>query len=93
MYASCIVVMSALSLISSVIQIKRNQTQLRDTVQGVDTVTVCRGSDIYEEIESAKLVPGDIIVVPPYGGVMHCDAVLISGNVIVNESMLTGKSL
>lgn len=93
MYASCIVVMSALSLISSVIQIKRNQTQLRDTVQGVDTVTVCRGCDMYEEMESAKLVPGDVIVVPPYGGIMHCDAVLISGNVIVNESMLTGESV
>ena len=89
-YATCIVVMSALSLTSSVIQTRRNQLQLRDTVQGVDTVNVCRGGDNYEELESSKLVPGDVIEVPPFGCIMQCDAVVITGNVIVNESMLTG---
>jgi cation-transporting ATPase 13A3/4/5 len=89
-YASCIVIMSALSLTSSVIQTRRNQKQLRDTVQGVDTVNINRGDDVYEESESSKLVPGDIIEVPQYGCIMQCDAVLITGNVIVNESMLTG---
>ena len=37
------------------------------------------------------LVPGDILEVPRHGCVMQCDAVLISGNCIVNESMLTGR--
>ena len=92
-YAACIVVMSALSLGSSVIQTRKNQTQLRDTVQGVDTVNVCRGDEVYEEIESSKLVPGDVIEVPAFGCIMQCDAVVITGNVIVNESMLTGMSL
>ena len=92
-YASCIVVMSALSLTSSVIQTRRNQKQLRDTVQGTDTVNVCRAKDdVYEKIESTQLIPGDIIEVPSFGCTMQCDAVLVSGNVIVNESMLTGKS-
>lgn len=85
--------MSSLSLISSVIQIRRNQTQLRDTVVGVDTITVFRGNGTFEEIDSTLLVPGDTIVIPPFGCVMQCDAVLISGNVIVNESMLTGESV
>lgn len=93
MYASCIIIMSSLSLISSVIQIRKNQMQLRDTVVGVDNVTVCRGQEYYMDIESAKLVPGDVIVIPPHGCIMQCDAVLISGNVIVNESMLTGESV
>jgi len=92
-YASCIIVMSSLSLISSVIQIRRNQTQLRDTVVGVDTVTVFRADGCLEEIDSTLLVPGDTIVIPPFGCVMQCDAVLVSGNVIVNESMLTGESV
>ncbi len=39
---------------------------------------------------TGQLVPGDVIVVPPHGCVMACDAVLLSGNAIVNESMLTG---
>jgi len=45
----------------------------------------------YEEIPSDRLVPGDIIEVPRHGCVMQCDAVLLTGNCIVNESMLTGK--
>lgn len=36
-------------------------------------------------------MPGDIIEVPRRGCFMQCDAVLISGNCIVNESMLTGE--
>ena len=45
----------------------------------------------YQEISSEDLVPGDVIEIPLHGCVMQCDAVLISGNCIVNESMLTGK--
>lgn len=44
-----------------------------------------------EEIFSTDLVPGDVMVIPLNGIVMPCDAVLISGTCIVNESMLTGK--
>lgn len=42
------------------------------------------------EISSEDLVPGDVLVIPPKGAMILCDAVLISGNCIVNESMLTG---
>lgn len=92
-YASCIVVMSALSLISSVVQIRKNQQQLRDTVVGADMVTVQRENGSYEDIESVHLVPGDVIAIPAHGCIMQTDAVLISGNTIVNESMLTGESV
>jgi magnesium-transporting ATPase (P-type) len=47
----------------------------------------------YETVESTCLVPGDVIEIPRFGCVMQCDAVLISGNCIVNESMLTGDAL
>lgn len=39
------------------------------------------------------LVPGDIIAIPIDGGIMACDAILLSGSCIVNESMLTGESV
>jgi len=42
------------------------------------------------DVSSEDLVPGDVLVIPPNGAMIHCDAVLISGNCIVNESMLTG---
>lgn len=44
-----------------------------------------------EEILSTELVPGDVLVVPLNGMIMPCDAVLLSGTCIVNESMLTGN--
>jgi cation-transporting ATPase 13A3/4/5 len=71
----------------------QNQQSLHDTVQSSDVVTVWRGADKYEEIPSKQLVPGDVIIIPPYGCDMHCDAVLLNGTCIVNESMLTGTVL
>lgn len=43
------------------------------------------------EVDCKDLVPGDLLIIPPNGCVMPCDAILLSGNCIVNESMLTGK--
>ena len=45
----------------------------------------------YCEVPSDLLVPGDVIEVPRHGCIMQCDAVLLSGNCILNESMLTGQ--
>ena len=43
----------------------------------------------YVEMMSDELVPGDIIEVIN-DMVMECDAVLLNGTVVINESMLTG---
>jgi magnesium-transporting ATPase (P-type) len=45
-----------------------------------------------EEVRSEDLVPGDVIAIKNMS-MMQCDAVLLNGNVIVNESMLTGESV
>lgn len=44
-----------------------------------------------ETISTEYLVPGDIMEIPPHGCIMQCDALLLTGNCILNESMLTGK--
>lgn len=36
---------------------------------------------------------GDILIIPRHGCTLQCDAVLLNGTVIVNESMLTGESV
>lgn len=41
-------------------------------------------------VDARTLVPGDIIVIDAEGGILPCDAVLIRGSCLVNESMLTG---
>lgn len=45
-----------------------------------------------EEVDGTQLVPGDCFVVPE-GGVIPCDALLMTGRVSVDESMLTGESV
>ena len=46
------------------------------------------------EKSSKELVPGDVLFLPTSGGyMMECDAVLIEGTCVVNESMLTGESI
>ncbi|KAM8953414.1 polyamine-transporting ATPase 13A3 [Pelodytes ibericus] len=94
-YASAIVLMSVISIISSLYTIKKQYIMLHDMVaaHSIVRVSVCRGSEEAEEILSTDLVTGDLMVIPPNGMIMPCDAVLISGTCIVNESMLTGESV
>ena len=51
-------------------------------------------SKVFEQIPSEHLVPGDIIEIESsHETTMACDAVLLNGVCIVNESMLTGESV
>ena len=43
-------------------------------------------------VSSSQLVPGDVVIVPN-DCLMPCDFVLLNGQCIVNESMLTGESV
>ena len=46
------------------------------------------------ELSSLDLVPGDFVLFPTTGGyTVECDAVLVEGSCVVNESMLTGESI
>ncbi|XP_072475002.1 polyamine-transporting ATPase 13A3 isoform X2 [Notamacropus eugenii] len=94
-YALAIVIMSVISVVSSLYTIRKQYIMLHDMVAAHSTVrvSVCRVGGETEEIFSTDLVPGDIMVIPMNGTVMPCDAVLISGTCIVNESMLTGESV
>ncbi|GIY71371.1 probable cation-transporting ATPase 13A3, partial [Caerostris extrusa] len=90
LYASCIVIITLVSIMVTLRDIRKNQTTLRDMVSRSNSVTV---TVPFEEIPSSHLVPGDVLAIPPHGCHMPCDAVLITGNCIVNESMLTGESV
>ncbi|NXC91647.1 AT132 ATPase, partial [Cercotrichas coryphoeus] len=43
-------------------------------------------------VSSAELVPGDCIRLPAAGALLPCDAALLTGECMVNESLLTGES-
>ncbi|XP_008581952.1 PREDICTED: probable cation-transporting ATPase 13A3 [Galeopterus variegatus] len=94
-YALAIVIMSIVSIVSSLYSIRKQYVMLHDMVAAHSTVrvSVCRVNAEIEEIFSTDLVPGDVMIIPLNGTVMPCDAVLINGTCIVNESMLTGESV
>ena len=50
------------------------------------------GNQVIYQIKSDELVPGDVFVVPD-GSKLPCDAILLSGEWVVNEAMLTGESI
>ncbi|XP_061444002.1 polyamine-transporting ATPase 13A3-like isoform X2 [Rhineura floridana] len=95
LYASAILFMSLVSVCSSLYTIRKQYILLHDMVAAHNTIRVAvyRGPYETEEIFSTELVPGDVLLVPPEGLTVPCDAVLLSGTAIVNESMLTGESV
>ena len=60
-------------------------------MRGNDTIEVCRGDGTVDTVCTEDLVPGDVIIIPTNGCTLYCDAILLFGTCIVNESMLTGK--
>ncbi|XP_062411536.1 polyamine-transporting ATPase 13A3 isoform X2 [Sardina pilchardus] len=94
-YAAAIVFMSVISIATSLYTIKKQYVMLHDMVaaHSIVRVSVIRANNDIEEAMSTDLVPGDVMVIPSNGTIMPCDAVLISGTCIVNESMLTGESV
>ncbi|KAL1489432.1 hypothetical protein ABEB36_014327 [Hypothenemus hampei] len=105
-YAAAIMLMSVFGIAVTVRQTRKNQRNLKSTVHSSDVCTVLRPllkSTSYSELNNQGstskiiptdlLVPGDILEVPAHGCVMHCDAILLTGNCILNEAMLTGESV
>lgn len=90
-YASVILVLGVVTITLEVVQTKLNLRKLRIMASYFTPVKVLRDNR-WEEIKSKYLVPGDIITIPE-GVRMPCDAILIQGQSIVNEAMLTGESV
>ncbi|XP_042856175.1 polyamine-transporting ATPase 13A3-like isoform X1 [Penaeus japonicus] len=99
LYATCIFLVSCLSVAVSLYETRKQSQSLHDMVEAsnTNTATVLRSTiektTVEVEVNTVDLVPGDVLVIPATGCLMACDAVLISGNAIVNESMLTGESV
>uniref|UniRef100_A0A8C1IA76 ATPase cation transporting 13A2 n=1 Tax=Cyprinus carpio TaxID=7962 RepID=A0A8C1IA76_CYPCA len=94
-YAACILIISLISIGVSLYEIRKQSTTLRSMARLIVNVTVRRdiGGEAEECVSSEELVPGDCIVIPAEGLLLPCDAALLAGECMVNESMLTGESI
>jgi cation-transporting ATPase 13A2 len=93
-YAACILVISVLSAVSSLIETRRNLKNIRKMAYYSCEVNVMRSGDEKNltTMESCEIVPGDVIEIPE-NKIIPCDLVLLTGSCIVNEAMLTGESI
>ncbi|CAN3376596.1 hypothetical protein DIURU_002655 [Diutina rugosa] len=91
-YASCIFVISGASIINSLIETKRTLARLQEMSRFCCEVRVWR-NEFWKQVPSTELVPGDVFEVDPSLSVVPCDALLINGECVVNEAMLTGESV
>ncbi|XP_053865396.1 polyamine-transporting ATPase 13A2 isoform X2 [Malaclemys terrapin pileata] len=92
-YAACIFIISAISIGLSLYETRKQSVTLQNMVKMAIGVRVHRASGEEAVVSSLDLVPGDCISLPADGFVVPCDAALLTGECMVNESMLTGESV
>uniref|UniRef100_A0A8C6XCP3 Cation-transporting ATPase n=1 Tax=Naja naja TaxID=35670 RepID=A0A8C6XCP3_NAJNA len=94
-YAVAIILMSLLSISLTVYDLRKQSVKLHQLVESHNSVLVkvFRKQTGTQEVESRHLVPGDTLILDEGRSLMSCDALLLSGQCIVNEGMLTGESL
>ncbi|XP_075058370.1 putative cation-transporting ATPase 13A4 [Mixophyes fleayi] len=86
--------MSLICICLSVYTLRQQSVKLHRLVESHNNIKVSvfgKQKGVFED-ESRHLAPGDVLVIER-NTIMPCDALLISGGCIVNESMLTGESI
>ncbi|KAF9381204.1 hypothetical protein CPC16_009960 [Podila verticillata] len=92
-YAACIFVISTVSVVTELVETKKTMRRMRHMSRFTCNTKVFR-SGRWRYIGSEELVPGDVFEITDSElAVFPCDAVLLTGDCIVNESMLTGESV
>ncbi|KAK4164861.1 vacuolar cation-transporting ATPase YPK9 [Cladorrhinum sp. PSN259] len=92
-YAVAIFLMSVGSIVTTLIETRSTMRRLREISRFVCDVRVLRNG-FWRYVSSSDLVPGDIYEVSdPSLGQFPADSLLLGGDCIVNESMLTGESV
>ncbi|XP_007946209.1 probable cation-transporting ATPase 13A5 [Orycteropus afer afer] len=93
-YSVAIIILSVISIVLSVYDLRQQSVKLHNLVEDHNKVqvTINIKDKGLQELESHLLVPGDVLILPGKLS-LPCDAVLIDGNCVVNEGMLTGESI
>ncbi|XP_054161335.1 probable cation-transporting ATPase 13A5 [Oppia nitens] len=93
-FSVCVLLLSIFSVTLHVWQTRKQSLALKKKVHSESEITVIRDGSSVKRM-SKELVPGDVILLSTSSKcfTMECDVVLMSGNCIMDESMLTGESV
>lgn len=89
-YAFCIFVISLVSIVQTLVETKLLMRRLEEMLKQLYEIRALR-NDFWTTIDLTELVVGDLYEVDPLLNTVPSDSVLISGDCIVNELMLTGE--
>lgn len=90
-YSGAIFFIASVTAIISLKDVRANLISISEISRMEVDVTVVRDG-VAKVVSSVDLQPGDIVQVPPQF-VLPCDLLLVNGQCVVNESMLTGESV
>lgn len=92
-YAIVIFLMSLASVVLEVVTTRENLRKIRQMAYYETQVEVLSGPNHSEStVPSASLVPGQLVSIPQ-DWLFPCDLLLLAGNCVVNEGLLTGESM
>ena len=92
-YASCILVISVTSVMTTLLETRATMRRLREISRFECDTRVLRNG-FWRTVASSEMVPGDVYELSdPSLSLIPCDSLLLAGDCIVNESMLTGESV
>ncbi|KAI9790387.1 MAG: hypothetical protein M1816_005205 [Peltula sp. TS41687] len=92
-YATCIFLISLFSVTTTIIETRATSSRLHELSRYECDARVLR-SGFWQYVSSTELVPGDVYeITDPSLEQFPADSLLLSGDCIVNESMLTGESV
>ncbi|OAP56697.1 hypothetical protein AYL99_08809 [Fonsecaea erecta] len=92
-YAAAIFIISVFSITTTVVETRSTMRRLREISRFECDVRVLRNG-FWRSALSSDLVPGDVYEVSdPSLSQLPCDSLLLAGDCIINESMLTGESI
>ncbi|KAL4883116.1 hypothetical protein BJY04DRAFT_185877 [Aspergillus karnatakaensis] len=92
-YAACIFLISVISIGTTIVETTATTSRLKEMSLFDCDIRVLRNG-FWRSVTSHELVPGDVFEFSdPSLTHVPCDCILLSGDCIVNESMLTGESV
>ncbi|KAI9502818.1 hypothetical protein BX070DRAFT_225648 [Coemansia spiralis] len=91
-YAACILLISVSGIVETLVETRRNTRKIKEMAHFSCFVRILRDG-AWRDSNSEELLPGDVFEVVSGMHILPCDAVLLEGDCIVNESMLTGESV